>query len=96
MLINHLFIYLFIYLSIFIYFCTGAIIRDGDRNEMSFSLLGLSPCVVPKNLFLEKIAPSRVPHARKFCEVAAQVTILKMASEMRIISNFCHQFPFQV
>ena len=44
---------------------SGAIIRDGDRNEMSFSLLGLSPCVVPKHLFLEKIAPCRVQHACK-------------------------------
>ena len=35
----------------------GAIIRDGDSNEISFFLVGLSPCVIPKNLFLEKIAP---------------------------------------
>ena len=45
----------------------GAIIRDGDRNEMPFGLTGLSPCVVPKNLFLEKIAPyTRDPHACKW------------------------------
>ena len=31
----------------------GTIIGDGDRNEMPFLLVGLSPCVVPKNLFLE-------------------------------------------
>ena len=33
---------------------TGAIIRDGDRKR------GVHPtlCVVPKNLFLEKIAPT--------------------------------------
>ena len=31
----------------------GAIIRDGDRKRGFHA----SPCVVPKNLFLEKIAP---------------------------------------
>ena len=32
---------------------TGAIIRDGDRKRGVHA----SPCVVPKKLFLEKIAP---------------------------------------
>ena len=54
---------------------------------MSFSLLGLFPCVVPKNLFLEKIAPCRVPHARKFCEGAAQIKSLKMASENTFVNE---------
>ena len=54
---------------------------------MSFSLLGLSPCVVPKNLFLEKIAPCRVPHARKFCEGAAQIKSLKIASEITFVNE---------
>ena len=54
---------------------------------MSFSLLGLSPCVVPKNLFLEKTAPSRVPHGRKFCESAAQINIYKMASEITFVNE---------
>ena len=31
----------------------GAIIRDGDRKRGFHA----SPCVVPKNLFLEKLAP---------------------------------------
>ena len=54
---------------------------------MSFSLLGLSPCAVPKNLFLEKIAPCRVPHACKFCEGAAQIKSLKMASEITFVNE---------
>ena len=54
---------------------------------MSFSLFGLSPCVVPKILFLEKIAPCRVPHARKFCEGAAQIKSLKMASEITFVNE---------
>ena len=29
-------------------FETEAIIRDGDRNEMPFGFMGLSPCVVQK------------------------------------------------
>ena len=67
---------------------------------MSFLLLGLFPCVVPKNLFLEKIAPCRVPHARKFCEGAAQIKTLKMASEITFVNEdnieFLSSVSFQV
>ena len=35
------------------YVLSGAIIRDGDRKRGVHA----SPCVVPKKLFLEKIAP---------------------------------------
>ena len=35
------------------YVIAGAIIRDGDRKRGVHA----SPCVVPKKLFLEKIAP---------------------------------------
>ena len=46
-------------------FETGATIRDGDRNEMPFGFMGLSPCVVPKNLFLEKIIHTRLTRTRE-------------------------------
>ena len=41
-------IYFYLY-----YIYAGAIIRDGDRKRGVHA----SPCVVPKKLFLEKIAP---------------------------------------
>ena len=36
----------------------GAIIGDGDRNEVSFTIARVSPCEVRFGLFLEQIAPS--------------------------------------
>ena len=41
------------YFALFVAFSPGAIIRDGDRKRGFHA----SACVVPKNLFLEKIAP---------------------------------------
>ena len=38
-------------------------------------------------MFSKKIAPSRVPHARKFCEGAAQIKILKMAFEITFLNE---------
>ena len=35
----------------------GAIIRDGDRNQVSFSVMGLSLSKKTNVLFLAKIAP---------------------------------------
>ena len=42
---------------------------------------------MPKNLVLEKIAPSRVPHVRNFCEGAARIKVKKMASEITFVSD---------
>ena len=49
--------------------------------------MGLSPCVVPKNLFLEKIAPyARDAHARKWS--GSGVEKLKIFSPDQMASNF--------
>ena len=52
----------------------------------------MSPCVLPKNLFLEQIAPSPVPHARNCCEGAAQIKKTKMASEITFVSGDSIEF----
>ena len=49
---------------------SGAIIGDGDRNEVPFTIARASPCEVRFELFLAQIAPSlqnkKTPVTRKF------------------------------
>ena len=65
----------------------GAIIGDGDRNQLPFSVLALVPSKKTTVLFLEKIAPSRVTHARVCCEDSAQRKTNKMASEITFVGD---------
>jgi len=65
----------------------GAIIGDGDRNQLPFSVLALAPSKKTNVLFLEKIAPSSVTHARVCCEDSAQRKTNKMASEITFVGD---------
>ena len=59
---------------------------------MPFSVLGLAPSKKRNVLFLEKIAPSRVTHARTCCEDSAQRKTNKMASEITLFGDEKIQF----
>ena len=77
----------------------GAIIGDGDRNSLPFSVVALAPSKKTNVLFLEKIAPSRVTHARVCYEDSAQRKTNKMASEITLEVkkfSFCHLCHFQI
>jgi len=65
----------------------GAIIWDGDR-----SVVALAPSKKTNVLFLEKIAPSRVTHARVCCEDSAQRKTSKMPSEITFVGDEEIQF----
>ena len=71
---------------------SGAIIGEGDRNLTPFSAVALAPSKKTNVLFLEKIAPSRVTHARVCCENSAQRKTNKMASEMTFVGDEEIQF----
>ena len=71
---------------------SGAIIGEGDRNLIPFSVVALAPSKKTNVLFLEKIAPSRVTHARVCCENSAQRKTNKMASEMTFVGDEEIQF----
>ena len=45
---------------------SGAIIGDGDRNELSFTVARATPCEVRFELFLAQIAPSLQNKNRAF------------------------------
>ena len=68
-------------------FKSGAIIGDGDRNLVPFSVVALAPPKKTNVLFLEKIAPSRVTHARVCCRDSAQRKTNKMASEITFVGD---------
>ena len=54
--------------------------------------MGLAPSKKTNVLFLEKIAPSRVTHARVCCEDSAQRKTNKMASEITFVGDEEIQF----
>ena len=59
---------------------------------MPFSVVVLVPSKKTNVLFLEKIAPSRVTHARMCCEDSAQRKTNKMASEITVVGDEPIQF----
>ena len=55
--------------------------------KLPFSVLALAPSKKANVLFLEKIAASRVTHARVCCEDSAQRKTNKMASEITFVGD---------
>ena len=62
---------------------SGAIIGDGDRKRGFHA----APSKKTNVLSLEKIAPSRVAHARVCCEDSTQRKSNKMASEITFVGD---------
>ena len=71
---------------------SGAIIGVGDGNLIPFSVVVLAPSKKTNVLFLEKIASSRVIHARVCCMDSARRKTNKMASEITFVGDEEIQF----